>query len=221
MNHCSLCLTSTPSNTAFCSRCLKSLCSDSARCYSCGIEIPTQNSRCSECISHPPEFDRTIVAGRYASPIDQLIHQFKYNGDLHKGRILAEWLLSRLATSRIQLLIPMPLSASRLQERGFNQSSELAQHLSKRLGIPIAHDLLKRNDSMTHQAQLKRQQRLKAMRKEFYTEQVIHADCVALIDDVVTTTATARAAAGTLKKAGVKEVVIWAVARTPRPNDKD
>jgi len=44
---------------------------------------------------------------------------------------------------------------------------------------------------------------------------------VALIDDVVTTTATARAAAGTLKKAGVKEVVIWAVARTPRPNDKD
>jgi predicted amidophosphoribosyltransferase len=74
---------------------------------------------------------------------------------------------------------------------------------------------------MTHQAQLKRQQRLNAMRKEFYAEQVIHADCVALIDDVVTTTATARAAAGTLKKAGVKEVIIWAVARTPRPNDKD
>ena len=57
------------------------------------------------------------------------------------------------------------------------------------------------------------------MRKVFYTDQQIKVRNVGLINDVVTT--TARAAAGVLKKAGVKEVIIWAVARTPRPNDKD
>jgi predicted amidophosphoribosyltransferase len=81
----------------------------------------------------------------------------------------------------------------------------------------VAYDLLKRHNSETQQIQLKRKERLSAMRKVFYTDQQIKVRSVSLIDDVVTTTAAARV----LKKAGVKEVIIWAVARTPRPNDKD
>ncbi len=117
----------------------------------------------------------------------------------------------------------MPLSPARLQERGFNQSAELARLLSQRLQIPVAYDLLKRHNSEKQQIHLKRKERLSSMRKVFYTDQQIKVKSVGLIDDVVTTTATVRAAAGggVLKKAGVKEVIIWAVARTPRPNDKD
>ena len=221
MQNCSLCLTKIPNHAAFCHRCSNSLQSTTHRCHSCGIELATNNTRCGECLSHPPEFDRTFVAGRYAPPIDKLIHQFKYNGDLNKGRILAEWLGSALPLSKPDLLIPMPLSPARLVERGFNQSAELARLLSQRLQIPVAYDLLKRHNSETQQIQLKRKERLSAMRKVFYTDQQIKVRSVGLIDDVVTTTATARAAAGVLKKAGVKEVIIWAVARTPRPNDKD
>jgi ComF family protein len=128
---------------------------------------------------------------------------------------------SALPLSKPDLLIPMPLSPARLQERGFNQSAELARLLSQQLQIPVAYDLLKRHNSETQQIQLKRKERLRAMRKVFYTDQQIKVRSVGLIDDVVTTTATARAAAGVLKKAGVKEVIIWAVARTPRPHDKD
>jgi ComF family protein len=221
MQNCSLCLTQIPHHAAFCHRCSDNLQSNTPRCHSCGIELATNNTQCGECLSHPPEFDRTFVAGRYASPIDQLIHQFKYNGDLDKGRILAEWLSSTLTHSKPDLLIPMPLSPARLHERGFNQSAELARLLSQRLQIPVAYDLLKRHNSETQQIQLKRKERLRAMRKVFYTDQQVKVRSVGLIDDVVTTTATARAAAGVLKKAGVKEVIIWAVARTPRPNDKD
>ena len=136
MPNCSLCLTQIPHHAAFCHRCSDSLQSTTSRCHSCGIELATSNTHCGECLSHPPEFDRTFVAGRYALPIDQLIHQFKYNGDLNKGRILAEWLSSALPLSKPDLLIPMPLSPARLQERGFNQSAELARLLSQRLQIP-------------------------------------------------------------------------------------
>ena len=221
MSTCSLCLTQTSHHAAFCRRCSDTLRNTTPQCHSCGIELATSNTHCGECLSHPPEFDETHVAARYAPPIDQLIHQFKYNGDLSKGRILAEWLSSALPLSKPDLLIPMPLSPARLQERGFNQSAELARLLSQRLQIPVAYDLLKRHNSETQQIHLKRKERLSAMRKVFYTDQQINVRSVGLIDDVVTTTATARAAAGVLKKAGVKEVIIWAVARTPRPNDKD
>jgi|DEB0MinimDraft_3_1074331.scaffolds.fasta_scaffold02686_1 ComF family protein len=221
MSTCSLCLTQISNHAAFCHRCSDSLRNTTPRCHSCGIELATSNTHCGECLSHPPEFDRTLVAARYAPPIDQLIHQFKYNGDLRKGRILTEWLNSTLPQSKPDLLIPMPLSPARLQERGFNQSAELARLLSQRCQIPVSYDLLKRHNSETQQIHLKRKERLSAMRKVFYTDQQIKVRSVSLIDDVVTTTATARAAARVLKKAGVKEVIIWAVARTPRPNDKD
>jgi len=221
MPNCSLCLSQISHHAAFCHRCSDSLQNTTSRCHSSGIELTTSNTYCGECLSHPPEFERTLVAGRYAPPIDQLIQQFKYNADLSKGRILAEWLYSVLPHSKPDLLIPMPLSPARLQERGFNQSAELARLLNQRCQIPVAYDLLKRHNSETQQIQLKRKERLSAMRKVFYTDQKIILRSVGLIDDVVTTTATARAAAGVLKKAGVKEVLIWAVARTPRPNDKD
>jgi ComF family protein len=169
MQNCSLCLTQIPNHAAFCHRC-----SDSTpRCHSCGIELATNNTHCGECLSHPPKFDRSYVAGRYTSPIDQLIHQFKYNGDLNKGRILAEWLSSALPLSKPDLLIPMPLSPARLVERGFNQSAELARLLNQRLQIPVAYDLLKRHNSETQQIHLKRKERLSAMRKVFYTDQEI------------------------------------------------
>ena len=136
MSTCSLCLTQISHHAAFCHRCSDSLRNTTPRCHSCGIELATSNTHCGECLSHPPEFDRTLVAARYAPPIDQLIHQFKYNGDLRKGRILAEWLNSTLPQSKPDLLIPMPLSPARLQERGFNQSAELARLLSQRCQIP-------------------------------------------------------------------------------------
>jgi ComF family protein len=156
----------------------------------------------------------------YQAPVDNLVAGLKYHQQLHFGPLLAGILaeLAQQEESGTQLLLPVPMQAQRLRERGFNQAAELARCLSLRLGIPWAADRLFRIRGGDQQQALKRGQRRHNVRGAFACSSDLPAR-VALIDDVMTTGATAEEASRMLKAAGAEWIEVWTVARTARERE--
>src|SRR5579863_8106988 len=99
---------------------------------------------CGACLKSLPPWDEAKSPLAYAYPLDKLIQRFKFQGDLATGRLLGELLADYLAAGgdgKPDLLIPVPLHASRLKERGFNQAIELARPVAKRLRVKMAIDV--------------------------------------------------------------------------------
>jgi ComF family protein len=116
-----------------------------------------------------------------------------------------------------QALIPVPLHAGRLRERGYNQALELAKPLARAFGIELRNDVLARTRATSAQSNLDADARHRNLRGAFAvapnTTLPAH---VALFDDVMTTGTTLRECARTLVSAGVERVDVWAVARAPK-----
>ena len=117
---------------------------------------------------------------------------------------------------RPQALVPVPLHTGRLRERGYDQALELTRPLARRLGLPLRDDLLRRARATAAQSTLDAGQRRRNLRGAF----AVRGHCalpahVALVDDVMTTGATAHAAASALLRAGVARVDVWVCARVP------
>lgn len=146
-----------------------------------------------------------------------MLAAFKHEHALHQGRILGEHLAKHVQqhTQGVDLLLPIPLHRKRLAQRGFNQAAELTLWLSKILDIPWRTNALYRIQDTPSQRQARRTERIRNVRKAFQVKDTLPGR-VALVDDVVTTGATANAAAQTLCQAGVSYIEIWAVARTPK-----
>ena len=112
------------------------------------------------------------------------------------------------------MLIPMPLSAARLRERGFNQAHELARYVGRALGLPVlAHAVRKLTDTPP-QAALPWKERARNVRAAFVCDANLTGMHVAVIDDVMTTGATLNELARKLKRAGALSVSGWVIART-------
>ncbi len=114
-------------------------------------------------------------------------------------------------------ITPIPLHMSRLSQRGFNQSAEIARPLAARLGIPICSGLLTRNTATRRQSGLTRKERAQNLRGVF-TAPPLHGQRILLLDDIMTTGATLHEAATCLLKAGAAAVDIAVIARTPARN---
>jgi len=117
-----------------------------------------------------------------------------------------------------EVLIPMPLHPRRLQERGFNQATEIARVTAKRLAIPLDVDCCKRVKFSAPQVTLPLKRRVRNMRNAFICERDFTGMKVALIDDVMTTGASLNALAAAVRKAGAAQVECWVVARTQPRN---
>jgi predicted amidophosphoribosyltransferase len=113
----------------------------------------------------------------------------------------------------------VPLARERLRERGYNQSWELARRLARSLALPARADALFRLRDTGHQLQLDRAARHANLRDAFVVSPRhaawVRGAAVALVDDVLTTGATAHAATLALLAAGAADVRLWVVARTP------
>ena len=107
----------------------------------------------------------------------------------------------------------MPLHPARLRQRGFNQAREVARALRRELGPDIAPGMLRRIRRTDSQAGLSAPGRRRNLRGAFQCNAKDPPRYVALVDDVVTTASTIRAAAACLRRAGVARVDVWAVAR--------
>jgi ComF family protein len=189
-------------------------------CVRCAVPLP-QRGICGECRRRPPRFDAAFAAFEYRFPLDRLVQRFKYAGDLAIGRWLALE-LARAVQSRPHpdLIVPVPLTAGRLRERGFNQAVELARVVARTLRVPAPLHSVERTRDAPSQSGLGRRARRANLRDAFHCRGPLRGRRIALIDDVVTTGATADAIARVLKKAGAAHVDVWAVARTPEPGDR-
>lgn len=181
--------------------------------------MPAGQPVCGECLREPPPFERSVAAIDYAPPWDGLIRHYKFHERAELAALLAGLLREAVRDEpRPDLLLPAPLSEERLRERGFNQSWEIA----RRLGLRADARLLLRIRDTPHQVDLPLDRRAANVRGAYAVEPLRRAEIegrhVALVDDVLTTGATAAEMARTLLAAGAARVHLWVLARTPRPD---
>lgn len=168
---------------------------------------------CGRCLQRPPAFDEVLSPLRFETPINRLIHAFKFRGDLAAGRLLAELLADATADRTPDLLLPVPLHPRRIRQRGFNQSLEIARQLGRKRRIPVASKLLSRTRDTPSQHILPAKQRRANIQGAFQVKQKLPGAHIALIDDVLTTGHTAAEIAHILKQSGAARVEVWVVAR--------
>lgn len=203
---------------ALCSGCRADFAAQPARCTRCAIAVPAGQPVCGACLRAPPPFSRTVAALDYAAPWDTLIGHFKFHGQVELAGLFAELLREVLHGEPVpDLVLPAPLSTARLRERGYNQSWEIA----RRLGHRADARLLLRIRDTPHQVDLPLDRRAANVRGAFAIEPLRRHEVagrrIALVDDVLTTGATASEMARTLLDAGAQGVQLWVLARTPAP----
>ena len=205
-----------------CADCVARWAAPLPRCARCGLRLGQPAAACGECLRHPPPFEGTVCAVDYGFPWDRLVGRFKFNAQAELASVLATRMLAAVQTAaapRPGLLLPVPLSAPRLAERGYNQAWELARRIASRLRLATDPTLLLRPLDTAHQAELDRAQRQRNLRTAFMVDARRRGEIagrrVALVDDVMTTGATAREAAAVLLRAGAAAVDVWVFARTP------
>jgi ComF family protein len=168
---------------------------------------------CGACLDRPPRFHAVSAAFVYGFPVDALVHALKYGGNLAVARILGEALGRTVASERVDLIVPMPLSMQRLRVRGFNQAHEIARSVGRATGIPVAFDLCRKVIDTAAQAALPWKERARNVRGAFVCDADLNERSVAVVDDVMTTGATLDELAKNLRRAGAGEVRGWIVAR--------
>lgn len=222
-NRCLLCAAATGASLPLCQHCRADLPQNTDTCAQCALPLQgtAGQTLCGRCQQRPPYFNQAIAPFQYLSPIDHLLGRFKHHGSLTHGRLLAQLLgeaIERLGPARPQILLPTPIHPMRLRVRGFSQTLELTRHLSKKLAIPWDDRLLTKQRHTPTQQGLDRRARRRNVRGSFHCNTGLPWRHVALVDDVITTGTTADEMARVLKQAGVVEVSVWAVARTPDPH---
>jgi ComF family protein len=191
-------------------------------CERCGLpyegEITTA-FECANCRELELHFScaRSAVAARGA--VRDVLHRYKYQRALWFEPFLAGLLILQaepeLRKERWDLLVPVPLHATKKREREFNQAERIARRLSRATGIRVNGRLLERILPTQTQTLLSRQQRAANVRNAFAMRrgQRLQGERIVLLDDVFTTGATTSACARVLRAAGAGEVCVWTVAR--------
>jgi ComF family protein len=179
-------------------------------CPRCALASPG-GAVCGRCLSSAPHYDATRAALAYEFPADALVHSLKFRGELALAPLLASLLADRTRADPVDHVVPVPLSAKRLRERGYNQSVEIARHLRK---DALDLSLCERLRDVRPQIELPYDERQSNVRGAFRCTRALVGARIAVVDDVMTTGATLNELARTLKAAGAVQVVNWVVTRT-------
>lgn len=192
-------------------------------CVRCALPLAYGQTVCAACLQRSPLQRRTLAPLRYEFPVDQLVSGLKYHGRLAHAPLLGQLLLDRVIAAGGQqpdLLLPVPLHPSRLVERGYNQALEISRPLARHFGLTLETRLLRRTRATAAQMSLDAAGRARNPRGAFTLDlrrlaalqPLAH---VAVIDDVMTTGATLQEITRQLHGAGIPEIELWVVARTP------
>jgi ComF family protein len=195
------------------------------RCAGCALPLAPVGGAplpCVRCRFAPPPWSHVTAGVDYGHPWDRLLADLKFHERPERAGVLLGPLLARLRDEALPeelRIVPVPLARERLRERGYNQSWELARRLARALGREARAEALFRVRDTGHQLGLRREQRAANLHGAFVAAPAhaawLRGARIALVDDVLTTGATARAATRTLLAAGAREVRLWVVARTP------
>lgn len=188
---------------------------------------------CGACLLHPPALTQCVAAVAYGYPWQQVVMQLKFGADFAWAHTMAQILWQHPRTLDLlqtaDWLLPVPLSAPRLRERGYNQAALLARSLRQQaphsVQCPVLYTGIERQHQLASQAKLGRKARLKNLRGAFRMDSALQRKLqgkrVALVDDVKTTGATLEALAQTCLHAGAAEVTALAFAFTPAASARD
>lgn len=181
---------------------------------------PREGSRCRRCPNAKGKspVSAAVAFGPFEGALRRAVHVLKFGGDpgLGKalGRLVARAVGRRPEPQSADLVIPVPLHFSRLFERGYNQSAVLARQVANAIGKPLVLDALVRTRGAAEQSESTRTQRRENVRNAFLVKGArVDGKTVLLVDDVLTTGATARECALALQRAGAKAVYVAALAR--------
>lgn len=214
---CVLCLAPAPGG--LCRACRRDLPWSGPACALCARPLPAGAGPCGACLRRPPPQAATRTALRYAPPIDALIARYKFDPQPALAAPLARLMRGALRphAAGVAALVPVPLHPRREAERGFNQAALLARALGRLLGRPLWPEALRRGRDTAVQSRLPGGRRRANVRDAFRCPRPLPPLRLALVDDVLTSGATAEAAVQALLRAGAAAVEVWVLARAAPP----
>ncbi len=228
---CCLCDTQGLPGLDLCDKCYKSLPHNHFSCSKCAVPVVsttadhTPNRVCGRCLSNPGDIDDAIIPYLYRPPIDFMVKRLKFSEENKFSRLLGELLSdavekhysSESGRDFPDIILPVPVHRQRLLERGYNQAEQIARTVTNRFGMQPDTSTIARSATQLPQSSLSAAQREANIRRAFEVQQpeAIRGSHVAIVDDVYTTGATARAISRRLKSAGARRITMWATARTP------
>ncbi len=199
------------------------------RCTCCGVpfafEVPGGENLCGACLMERPLYEKARAPLKYTRESRGLILPFKHSDRTDLAPALAKLMIqeAREFLNDSDLIIPVPLHHFRLFTRRYNQAALLAKEISRLTKIPVALMLLQRHRKTPSQGQLTRAQRLTNLQGAFSVAKnktaLLKNKKILLIDDVMTTGATANACTRVLLKAGAKTVRVLTLAHVAREHD--
>ncbi len=192
-------------------------------CALCGVPMevaPGSGTFCLDCRLEERHFDLARAIFAYRGPAMSVLKSYKFGGNFHvgplllKGAIASGWMPSDLSAPEV--LVPVPLHARRLRERGYNQSLLLSRGLRRVWHADLAEGALRRTRYTQQQARLSMRRRWDNVRGAFALRRAEHVQGrrVLLVDDVMTTGMTADECARVLKDAGAARVEVFTLCRT-------
>lgn len=219
-DRCALC--NAPAfDAGLCSACIDALPWNAPACPRCALPLAETAADCRQCRSLGAVADGVLCPLRFAPPVHDWVHALKYQAELSAGRRLGRLLalaVSNEGAPLPELVIPVPLHARRLRGRGYNQATEIAYWLARALQLPLAREAATRERETADQTHLDAAARRRNLRDAFRADaKLVRGRHVAVVDDVMTTGASARALVTALRAAGAARVSVWCPARTPLP----
>ena len=192
-------------------------------CQRCGLPLQgTDAETCGACLAKPPRLDRIRAAVAYGEISRSIAMRLKYGRKVALARTMSRFMQPLVGEAGPDsVFVPVPLHRARLWGRGFNQSVAVAKELSRRTGLPVAVDALKRTRSTPPLKGMSMHQRRRTVAGAFKANPAadLRGRRVILVDDVLTTGSTANACARVLKRAGAARVELISWARVIRPMD--
>ena len=181
------------------------------RCRGCGKLIDKDKTRCLDCDAGkgPKQLNQVTAWGHYSGGLREFIQNVKFEARPRRlgeiARPFANWAMSQLPV--VDGVVAVPMHASRLAERGFNQAEVLASAIHWELGLPILKGV-ERSEPTLSQMSLSRHDRLQNLKGAFVVREPekITGRSLWIVDDVTTTGATLEAVAEALRGAGAKAI---------------
>lgn len=211
---CAACreLLASSADEPFCPTCREAIDPVPPGCARCGL--PGPDPVCGACLAAPPAFASCRAGALFGGPLADAVHALKYGDRPALARPLGAWLAAGAAWPEGAAVVAVPLGRKRRLARGYDQAQLLARAVARARRAPFLPAALRRSRETVPQVGRSREERLRNVRGAFAAERrLVEGRALVLVDDVVTTGATAGACSEALLAAGAREVHVYALAR--------